>query len=161
MHSPGRAGPRVRRLPGASPRPRVISVAGVCGATGGTARARRPEPGTREGLETGSVTAELAVAMPALVLLLAVALTAVSAVTTQMRCVDAAREAARAAARGDADAAGWGRRVGPPGATVTVSADAGHVRVVVIGRAAPIGSWLPAPEVRATALAAREPQEVP
>ncbi len=49
--------------------------------------------------DRGSVTAELAVALPALVLLLLAGLTAVQAVTVQLRCVDAAREAARAAAR--------------------------------------------------------------
>ena len=46
-------------------------------------------------------TAEVAVALPALVLLVAAAMTAVSMVTAQLRCVDAAREAARAAARGE------------------------------------------------------------
>ncbi|MDP9241529.1 MAG: pilus assembly protein, partial [Actinomycetota bacterium] len=49
----------------------------------------------------GSVTAELATALPVLVFLLAVALGAVGAVTAQLRCVDAAREGARAAARGE------------------------------------------------------------
>ncbi len=50
------------------------------------------------------VTAEAAVVLPVLVFLLAAALAAVSVVTAQMRCADAAREGARAAARGETDA---------------------------------------------------------
>ena len=48
----------------------------------------------------GMATAELAVVLPTLVLVIAVGLTMVSVVLAQVRCVDAAREAARAAARG-------------------------------------------------------------
>ena len=51
--------------------------------------------------ESGMVTAELAVAIPAAMLVLAVCLAAVRAAVDQIRCVDAARVAARAAARGD------------------------------------------------------------
>ena len=51
--------------------------------------------------DSGMVTAELAVAIPAAVLVLAVCLSAVRAAVDQIRCVDAARIAARAAARGD------------------------------------------------------------
>ena len=45
-------------------------------------------------------TAELAVAIPTLVLVLFVALSALATVTDQVRCVDAARATARALARG-------------------------------------------------------------
>ncbi|HEV7756566.1 MAG TPA: TadE family type IV pilus minor pilin [Mycobacteriales bacterium] len=113
--------------------------------------------------ERGTVTAELAVALPVLVVLLVAALTAVSAVTTQMRCVDAAREAVRAAARGEVDGAALGRRVAPPGATVTVEGPGaaatgdGTVSAVVSAPVRPLGRWLPAPAVSATAVAAREP----
>ena len=47
------------------------------------------------------VTAELAVAIPAVVLVLAMCLAGVTAGIDQIRCVDAARVAARSAARGD------------------------------------------------------------
>ena len=47
------------------------------------------------------VTAELAVAIPSVVLVLALCLVAVKAAVDQIRCVDAARVASRAAARGD------------------------------------------------------------
>jgi hypothetical protein len=55
--------------------------------------------------DAGMVTAEAAVVLPVLVFVLAAALAAVSVVTAQMRCTDAAREGARAAARGESDAA--------------------------------------------------------
>ena len=47
------------------------------------------------------VTAELAVALPALVLVLVAGLYGVALVTAQLRCVDAAAVAARLAARGE------------------------------------------------------------
>ncbi|WP_343951637.1 TadE family type IV pilus minor pilin [Nonomuraea longicatena] len=49
----------------------------------------------------GSVTAETATMLPALVIVLAAALLAIQAVAVQLQCVDAARAAARAAARGE------------------------------------------------------------
>ncbi len=92
-------------------------------------------------------------------LLLAVAVTAVSAVTAQLRCVDAAREAGRAAARGEPDAAGIGRRVAPDGARVTVQTGGDTVRAAVSVRVRPFGGWLPGPTVSATAVAVPEPGE--
>ena len=85
------------------------------------------------------VTAELAVALPALVLVLVVALSAVTTVLDQVRCVDAARATARALARGEASGAavGEGQRLGPPGAVFAVSSSAGSVEVTVTSRAAP------------------------
>ena len=109
--------------------------------------------------DRGSATAELAVALPVLALLLVVALTAVAAVTAQLRCVDAAREAARAAARGSSDATAAGRRAAPAGAAVTVDSGGERVRAVVRVRITPLGGWLPGPEVSATAEAEAEPGE--
>ncbi|GAA1658599.1 hypothetical protein GCM10009765_05000 [Fodinicola feengrottensis] len=92
-----------------------------------------------------------------LVILLAAALTAVSAVSTQLRCVDAAREGARAAARGERDPAAFARRVAPAGATVRLSSSGDLVRVEVTVRARSLGRLLPGPMVDGTAVAAREP----
>lgn len=108
--------------------------------------------------ERGSVTAELAVALPVLVMLLLAGLTSVNAVATQMRCVDAAREAARAQARGESGAAA-GERTAPAGATVTVSGDGDTVRATVIAITYPLGDRLPGFTVRAEAVAAVEPGE--
>ena len=51
--------------------------------------------------ERGSVTAELAVSLPALILLLMVGVLAITAVTTKLGCVSAARDAALSVARGE------------------------------------------------------------
>jgi hypothetical protein len=54
--------------------------------------------------DRGSVTAELAVALPAVVVVIGAVLLVVAASTSQMRCADAARAGARAAAIGETDA---------------------------------------------------------
>lgn len=88
-----------------------------------TARARR---------EAGSATAETAVALPALLVVLAGALTVLSAVSAQLRCVDAARLAARSAARGDSEEATVrAAREVSPAAVVTVRREGDLVRVRV------------------------------
>jgi hypothetical protein len=89
------------------------------------------------------------------VLFTLVAITAVSAVLTQLRCVDAAREAALAAARGEpGEAAGAG--AAPPGATVTVVLDGGTARAVVRAQVHPLGGRLPGFAITATSIAVRE-----
>ncbi|HEV7209656.1 MAG TPA: TadE family type IV pilus minor pilin [Mycobacteriales bacterium] len=84
------------------------------------------------------VTAELAVGLPCLVLVLAFALGALAAAGTDLRCQQAAHDGARAAALGQP--AGVVRAAAgaqaPAGSTVTVTVLAGTVRVVV---AAPVG----------------------
>ncbi|MGR0159303.1 TadE family type IV pilus minor pilin [Paenarthrobacter nitroguajacolicus] len=57
---------------------------------------------TRGGKERGAVTAEFAVALPAVVLLLAFLLAGGAAGITQLRLEEAARAGARASARGEA-----------------------------------------------------------
>lgn len=109
-----------------------------------------------QGHDRGSVTAELAVGLPALVLLLFVGLTAVSAVITKLQCVDAAREAARAAARGEPGAAA-GRRVAPDRAEVTVTVVGDTIVAKVTAPVRPLGSRLPPLSVDASAVAATEP----
>jgi Flp pilus assembly protein TadG len=51
--------------------------------------------------DAGYVTAETAMVLPVLALLLAVGLWAAAVAGAQVRCVDAVRDAARAAARGE------------------------------------------------------------
>ncbi|MGB3256616.1 MAG: TadE family type IV pilus minor pilin [Ornithinimicrobium sp.] len=68
-------------------------------------------------------TAELAIVIPAVLLVLAMCLTGLSLAVDQIRCVDAARAAARAASRGeDIDTV---RQIAvdltPSGTTITVS----------------------------------------
>jgi Flp pilus assembly protein TadG len=111
--------------------------------------------------ERGSVTAETAMVIPALVAV-ALALAWLLALgATQVRVVDAAREVARAAARDDASssAVALGHRVAPRGASIRVTRDDG--RVVAQVRAAVHGpggllSFLPRVQVHAEAVAASE-----
>lgn len=104
----------------------------------------------------GSVTAELATVLPVVVLLLIAGLTVLVATTTQLRCVDAAREAARAASRGDPAAVAIGRRVAPPGATVRVGREGDLIRVTVSAPLPTIGRAWPG-QVSAAAVAEAEP----
>ena len=87
------------------------------------------------------VTAETAVVLPVLLLVLAGAVAAVTVVGAQLRCVDAAREGARAAARGEdvATVRALVLRAAPEGMTVTVALDGEDVRVGVSGRITPLG----------------------
>jgi hypothetical protein len=89
-------------------------------------------------------TAELAVAMPVLVVLLVVALSAVTTALDHVRCVDAARSTARVLARGDgaAGAVASGRALAPSGATITTSSGDRTVEVTVMAPAAPALRWL-------------------
>jgi TadE-like protein len=116
--------------------------------------------GRRYGPDRGSATAELAVCLPALVLLLMVGLTAVVAVRTQLECLDAAREAVLAAARGDSGVAA-GIRVAPTGATVSVAGRGETVTATVRASVHPLGGWAPGIDVAATAVAAVEPGVTP
>jgi Flp pilus assembly protein TadG len=105
-------------------------------------------------------TAEVAVALPALVLLVAAAMTAVSVVTAQLRCVDAAREAARSAARGESAAVvrSLAERSAPVGSAVHVTSGGPEVEATVSALADPVGGLLPSFRVHASAVALREPE---
>ena len=105
-------------------------------------RARHQPPHQRG--ERGSVTAESAVIMPALVLLLAVLLAAAAAGMTLIRFEEAARATARAAARGDTVAVAQqrGAEIAGPEATVAVIRSTHRVDVSVTGPAPGIlGDW--------------------
>ncbi|WP_418958324.1 TadE family type IV pilus minor pilin [Streptomyces tritici] len=72
--------------------------------------------------DRGSVTAEAATALPALVAFAAALLWALGAAAAQIQCVDAARAGARAAARSEpvAAAEAVARQAAPEGAAVSV-----------------------------------------
>ena len=105
------------------------------------------------------VTAETAVVLPVLLLVLAGAVAAVTIVGAQLRCVDAAREGARAAARGEDSAAvaQIAGQVAPDGAATTTSVDDEQVRVRVTVEVAPLGPLPLSVELSAEAVAVREP----
>lgn len=112
-------------------------------------------------LQRGAVTAETAVVLPVLVAFVLALVWVVSLAAAQVRVVDAAREVARAAARGDpaATAVAWGRRVAPDGASIRLSRQAGSV---VVDVAAPVRGpggllgFLPGVSVHARSVAAAE-----
>ena len=106
--------------------------------------------------DRGSTTAELAVAMPALILMLMFGLTGVSSVIARLRCFDAARDAALAESRGDSGELA-ARRGAPPGATISVQNDGVLVRVAVRVPVHPLGRHMPGFAVEGTAVAAVEP----
>ncbi|HEY1134116.1 MAG TPA: TadE family type IV pilus minor pilin [Nocardioides sp.] len=130
------------------------------GAESASAGRRRATPSSRD--QRGAVTAETVMVLPLLVLV-ALALTwMVGLAFTQVQVVDAAREAARAAARDDGVAASVaaGQRVAPDGAEITVSTGGTEVtaRVAVRVEAPSLFAWAPSVPLSATAVAAREEQ---
>lgn len=107
--------------------------------------------------EGGAVTAEAAVALPVLVLVTAGLAWIVALGVAQVRVVDAARETARALARGDDPVASEtsGRRVAPDGARFEVTRGEQEVRVQVVARVRGPGGLLGLPgfEAQSTAVA--------
>ncbi|MFI1394108.1 TadE family type IV pilus minor pilin [Streptomyces sp. NPDC020681] len=118
------------------------------------------------GRDRGSVTAEAAVAIPALVVFAMALVWALMAASAQIQCVDAARAGARAAARSEPQAAAvaaarsaapddarvtlaragdlWRVRVeaeapGPGALTLTLSAEAAALAEDTVGREDPAG----------------------
>lgn len=99
--------------------------------------------------------------LPVLLIVLAMALWVLAAVSAQLRCTDAAGVGARAAARGDAPAAvaAAAGSVAPSGAGVEVQPGDRVVQVVVRVEVRPLGGVLralPALVVSGRAVAARE-----
>ncbi|WP_409435517.1 TadE family type IV pilus minor pilin [Mycobacterium sp. SMC-14] len=104
--------------------------------------------------DAGASTVEAAFALAALVSVLVLCLAGITAVSAQIRCVDAAREAARLAARGDATAVtAVVRRIAPDGATVRLRSEGDLVVASVTAR--PV--LLPGMAITAEAVSAAEP----
>jgi hypothetical protein len=103
--------------------------------------------------DAGAVTVEAAIAIASITVVVVLCLGSFLAVSAHVRCVDAAREAARLVARGDrAEAVPAAQRVAPRGARITVREVDGFAtaRVEV---AVPL---LPALDISAEAVAAVE-----
>jgi hypothetical protein len=111
--------------------------------------------------ERGAVTAELALGLPLLLAVTVGLVWLLAAATAQVRVVDAAREGARVAARGDGVevARDVARRIAPDGARIEVVMSGAEVRVdASAGIDGPGGmfDFLPAVTVRSTAVAVAE-----
>jgi Flp pilus assembly protein TadG len=110
--------------------------------------------------QRGAVTAELALGIPVLVSLTIGLAWLLTVCLAQVRMVDAARETARAGARGDATpaAVARGEQVAP-GATVTMTQADGHVVATasqIVGPPGGLLGLLPGVQVRAQAIAMTE-----
>lgn len=103
--------------------------------------------------DKGMVTVEGAYAIAAIVITVVLAVAAITAVTTQIRCTDAAREVARLAAAGDAAPGSAGQRIAGDDAQISISEQPDRI-VVQVRRAAPL---LPGLTLSARAVAAPEP----
>ncbi len=110
--------------------------------------------------QRGAVTAELALGIPLLLSLTWGLVWLLSVGEAQVRIVDAAREAARAAARGEAPAAcaARGQQVAPGSTVVVTQRDGEAVSSATASVAAPGGWWgfLPPVPLHAEAVAAVE-----
>ncbi len=131
-----------------------------------TPDAGRTSRGSRHRGDEGVVTAETAVVLPVLFLVLALGVFVLQVLGAQLRCTDAAGLAARAAARGDARDAvvATGRTLAPDGAQVQVDVGDEQVTVTVVAQVQPLGSalsWLPDVRVQARSVAAREDRVEP
>jgi Flp pilus assembly protein TadG len=106
--------------------------------------------------DAGMVTVEAAIALCAFTVVLGLALAGIVAVTDQLRCTDAAREAARLAARGEPDRAqAAAARIAPNGARVAIQTDGDAITVRV--HAEPAGGLLPGIHLTGEAYAIKEP----
>lgn len=89
----------------------------------------------------------------ALVAVLAVCLAGLTAISMQVRCIDAAREAARLAARGDAASATRAAHgIAPPGAVIDVRQDGNFV----VARVSASSALLPMVSITAESVSAAE-----
>lgn len=89
-----------------------------------------------------------------MVVVLVLCLAGVTALSMQVRCVDAAREAARLAARGDErSAVDAARRIAPTGALVQVYRDGDLLVATVVAHS----KLLPRMDIAAKAVSAAEP----
>ncbi len=113
--------------------------------------------------QSGAVTAEAAVVIPVLLSLVLGSAWFVALAATKVRVVDAAREVARVAARGEPEqaAVAHGRRVAPDGTRFSVRRAGGQVvveaRVPVRGPGGLL-AFLPEVTVGSEAVAAEEPR---
>lgn len=135
---------------------------GVGGARGDDGTGGRGSAGDRRDVrrddeaDRGSVTVEGAITVCSLIVVLGLVLGVVTATMAQVRCADAAGEAARLLGRGDDGRAREAvRRLAPDGATLTSSGDGPGVAVTV--RSPLLGGLLPGIELSAEAYAVREP----
>ncbi|MBV6728824.1 pilus assembly protein [Nocardioides daeguensis] len=109
-------------------------MSSTCSGWAERAAGRRTRP--RRSHDRGAVTAELALALPVLLALTAGLVWLLAVAVAQARTVDAARETARAVARGDdaGEAVALGEQVAPDGVRLSVTRVGDRVVVRARGR---------------------------
>lgn len=106
--------------------------------------------------DRGTVTVEAALGLGGLTVVLALLIAGLAILTAHLRCIDAAREAARLLARGQPDrAAAAVHTIAPDGAQLQVDRTGDAISVEVA--ADPIAGLLPGIHLHATAYAIAEP----
>jgi Flp pilus assembly protein TadG len=130
--------------------------------------AAAPPRGGRQGRRSrrgqrGAVTAEAAVVLPVLVAFTLGLVWLIAVAVTQVRVVDAARETARVAARGETDAAATaaGRAVAPGSTRIEIRRGSDVVRVTSTAQVKGPGGlfrFLPGVDVSSRAVARVEPE---
>jgi Flp pilus assembly protein TadG len=106
--------------------------------------------------DEGSVTVEAALGLAGLTVVTVLLIAGLTVLTSQLRCTDAAREAARLLARGQPhEAAAAVQAIAPPAASLDVQQAGDAITVKVTAR--PAGGLLPAIDLNATAYAVAEP----
>lgn len=100
--------------------------------------------GRGRAVERGAVTAEVAMVLPVLIATMLFGVWVVGVVVANVRCIDAARDVARAVARGESPEAAQqiGLRAAPLGAAVSIIRDGSDVRVVVSSKLSMDGALL-------------------
>ncbi len=105
--------------------------------------------------DRGSVTVEAALVLAVLVVVVAACLAGIGCVIAQLRCADAAREAARLAGRGDGSgAASAVASIAPAGAVLSIQTQGDLVTATVSVGA--VSGLLPGVSIRAAASAQNE-----
>ncbi|MEU4603204.1 TadE family type IV pilus minor pilin [Kribbella sp. NPDC023972] len=116
----------------------------------------------RRRAQRGAITAEIAVTLPVLLTLLFLGTWLIGVVITNIQCIDAARDVARAVARGESPetAQELGRRTAPTNATISITRIGPDIQVTVTAtphHKIPLLSALPPPPIRAQATLQSEP----
>lgn len=118
-------------------------------------RSRRGDSNRTTTIDRGSVTVEAALVLAVLVVVVAACLAGIGCVIAQLRCADAAREAARLAGRGDSSrAAGAMASIAPTGAILTLQTQGDLITATVTVGA--LSGLLPGVSIRASATAEKE-----
>lgn len=109
--------------------------------------------------DRGAVTAEFAVLLPVVALLVGAVVALTATASTQLRCADAARAGARAAALGDGDAdvVAVARHLAGSGVQVAVGREGGWVVVTVESTVGPTLPLVGGLTVQGTAAGRAEP----